>query len=350
MNVRTAAAALLLLTTTSGGLANAADRPVIRIASVTQEVEAWCLSTGFMYAPAFLPGALKAPADFETVLLSPPQAVIAVNAGDVAMDECTSLGSVTQAWKQGAHNVVIVAVTGIEPVYSLIGAKGLKRLDELKGKTLGANGMATTATQAVIAILQKGANLMPERDYTFVSAATGSARVAALISGKIDGISSYPPYSYKLADDGYPILAGERQFVPNYVQGVLAVNRDWASKNRPVLVATLKTMLQAGKWLKDPKKKDEIIAKLADNMTMAGAKVGTDYARRIYSDVIAVNGGVVDGLYGDRALFTSTLDLLAERGLIAKSDYPPLDKAVDYSYLNAARRELGMPAVRDLGP
>jgi hypothetical protein len=84
---------------------------------------------------------------------------------------------------------------------------------------------------------------------------------------------------------------------------------------------------------------------MSDGILMGTEKLGSDYARRIYSDVIAVNGGVVEGLYGDRALFTNTLSMLTERGIISKSDPLPIDRMVDYSFLNQARRELRLPPV-----
>jgi hypothetical protein len=40
---------------------------------------------------------------------------------------------------------------------------------------------------------------------------------------------------------------------------------------------------------------------------------------------------------------------MADQGYLKKENFPPLDKLVDYSYLNAARRELGMPAVKQFG-
>jgi hypothetical protein len=61
--------------------------------------------------------------------------------------------------------------------------------------------------------------------------------------------------------------------------------------------------------------------------------------------VISVNGGVLEDGYAGRALFVTTFRLLTERGLITESEYPPLDKLVDYSYLNQARRELGLREV-----
>jgi ABC-type nitrate/sulfonate/bicarbonate transport system substrate-binding protein len=345
MNVRSLAAALLLTTMTASGVI-AADRPTVRVATVTKEIGAWCLETGFIYQPGFVAGNQPPPADFETVLLSTSQAVIATESGELPLDDCMGLGTLVQAWKQGARHVAIVAVTGIEPSYWLLGSKNVKKLADLRGKTLASNGPQTTATQSVIAMLQRGAHLAPDRDYTFVAAGNAGARAAALAAGKIDGIAAAQPYVYNMIDEGYPVLAVERQYVPNYVLGTLAVNRDWAEKNRPLLVSILKTMLQLGHWLKQPANKDAAIAKMAANVTEGTNTIGADYARRLYADTVAVNGGVVDGAFADRKLFASTLDLLAERGLITRADYPPLDGLVDWRYLNEARRQLGLPEVK----
>jgi hypothetical protein len=348
MNVhRMAVTATLVLATAAG--VSAADRPVVQMAVVAPEAASWCLTSAFMFDPGFTPASGAPNIDYEKTLLSPPQAVLAADSGQTPLVFCLGLETIAQAWEKGAQNVIIVAVNGILPAYLLIGQKGLKRLEDLKGKALASNGPNTTATQAVAQILQRGANLMPDRDYNFVTAATGTARMAALTSGKVDGIASYPPISYKLADDGYPVLGSERQYGSYYLQGALEVNRQWAQANRPLVVSIIKTMLQVGRWLKDPTKKNEVIAKLA-NVTMGGATLGPDYARRVYADVIAVKGGVVDDGYADRALFMSTYHLLTERGLLAESDYPPLDKLVDYSYLNEARRALGMREVKALTP
>jgi ABC-type nitrate/sulfonate/bicarbonate transport system substrate-binding protein len=337
---------LTLALATSAGISRAADRPVVPMATVAGVVAPWCLTSAFIYEPAFGPPGSTPNIDFQKTLLSPAQAVIAVDNGQVPMNDCVGLGTVAQAWEKGAHNLVMVAVNGSVPAYVLIGSKNIKSLAEFKGKALASNGFATTQTQALVSILLKGANLTPDRDYNFVSAATGAARLAALTSGKVDGIAGYPPISYKLLDQGYPSLGSERQYTPNYVQGVLVLNRTWAQANRPLVVAMIKSMVVTGRWLKDPSKKNEVIAKLAD-VTMDGAKLGPDYARRIYADTISVDGGVGETGGADRALFQTSLDFMIDRGLLPKGDYP-LDKMVDFSYLNQARRELRLPPVKEI--
>jgi len=340
MNLRSTAAVAVLLSVLLSGPSAAADRSVVKGGTVTHDIAPWCLSTGFMKWPEFGPGPQPA-MDFEWTLLRPAQAIIAVENDQLAMDDCVGLGTIAEAWKNGARNVVIVAVMGISPGYVLLGSKNVKRLGDLKGKLLGTDGLQTNATEAVVAILQRGANLVPDRDYTFVSAPSGAARMAALEAGKVDAVSSFAPVSYKLIDAGYPLLALERQYIPNYVQGTLVVGKRWAQANRPVLVAMLKSMLLAGRWLKDPSKKDEVIGKLAE-VVAGGEKIGPQYARRMYDDVVGVDGGVLEGGYADRALFTTTVGLLTERHLLGPGDSVPLDQIVDYSYLNEARRQLGL--------
>jgi ABC-type nitrate/sulfonate/bicarbonate transport system substrate-binding protein len=335
-----AAMVLLLL---PAGWALGADRPTVKMATVTQEISTWCLPAGFMYNPAF--AAAPSPADFERTFLSPAQAMVAVENGDVAIDECVGLGALAQAYAKGAHNAIIVAVTSTIPVYQLIGGKGLKSLADLKGRSVGSNGPTTIATTALVSILQKGAGLTPERDYSFVAVGTAGARTAALAAGKIDAIAAYPPYAYKLVDDGFPMLGAEKQYVPPYVQGTLVVNRDWAQANRPLLVAILKTMLVTERWLRDPAKKADVLGKMSDDITMGDDKLGPDYAKRVYAEIVAANGGVIDGLAVDRGLYASTLSLLADRGVLAKADPATIDRMVDYSYLNQARRELHLPEV-----
>jgi hypothetical protein len=39
----------------------------------------------------------------------------------------------------------------------------------------------------------------------------------------------------------------------------------------------------------------------------------------------------------------ANLDILKERGYITDAQIPPLGQVVDFSYLNEARRELGLP-------
>ena len=44
---------------------------------------------------------------------------------------------------------------------------------------------------------------------------------------------------------------------------------------------------------------------------------------------------------------TSAVDILKERGVLKDENVPPLGQIFDFSYLNAALKELGLPAVAE---
>ena len=80
--------------------------------------------------------------------------------------------------------------------------------------------------------------MLPERDYTFVSIGTGSATMAALLAKKIDAVPYYPPFTYELEKRGYPSIADEVTYVPQYVTGTHIVSRT-GPKNSPRPVRSL---------------------------------------------------------------------------------------------------------------
>jgi ABC-type nitrate/sulfonate/bicarbonate transport system substrate-binding protein len=317
----------------------------IKNATVTAEISPWCMTFGFIHDPSFGPTDVSAGVKYTSVLLTPPQAVIAVNSGDVDVDECVAISSLTQAWIKGARNMVVVGVGSAKPIYALVANSRFRRLEDLRGGTVGSAGPQSIATQSAEMILKRGANLLAERDYSFISAGTGSARFAALLVGKIDALSMYPPFTYRLADDGFSILGYEADYVPDYVAGTLAVNRTWAERNRAAVVAMLKSMVRTAQWLKDPANKDKAIGSMAEAIRVGGKGIGQAYAARLYDDFIIKQALSFNG-YANEERFTMAMNFMAERGFLEKKDYPLLSELVDFSYLNEALKELSLPQVK----
>jgi ABC-type nitrate/sulfonate/bicarbonate transport system substrate-binding protein len=282
------------------------------------------------------------------IQLPPPQAPVTVHTGDVEMGDCAGLSVITQAWTKGANDLVIVSVGAVKPLYVLIGSKKIKTLADFKGGKLAAPGIQSTAGEAIAEILKRGAGLQSGRDYTFVSSGTAAARAAGLAVGTIDGTSSFAPLSYKLVDDGFPLIADEMTYVPKYAIGALFTTRSWAQKNRDTLVALLKTVTETGEWLGDPANKAAVLSLLAKTDFIARTPIGDSYARRFYADMFDAKRIALDG-YADEETLRANLGIMADQGFLAKENFPPLDRLVDYSYLNAARQELGMPAVKLIG-
>jgi ABC-type nitrate/sulfonate/bicarbonate transport system substrate-binding protein len=316
----------------------------IRLGMLSPEIPPFCLNTGGLHDPTLSPYSPQVPGvSFTKVQISVSQAPVAVSGGDLDMAECAGASSIIQAWMKGAKNVVLVYVGSAKPSYVLIARKGINSLTEMKGKSIASPGPQSTATEASMTIMSRGGHFTVGTDYKLVSTGTGGARAAALSVGKIDAVPSFPPFSYKLIDEGFRQVAQQSDWAPEYVAGSLLVNRQWAARNSDTLVAILKTFIQTGNWLKDPKNKDAVIQAFATKVKEGASPMGPDHAKRFYADVVEGKRVAFEG-YAPPSAFQSNEEIMAERSG-SKEQYPPLHEVVDYSYLNRALKELGMAPV-----
>jgi ABC-type nitrate/sulfonate/bicarbonate transport system substrate-binding protein len=341
------AGVMLVLAGASFGNLRAQDKQ-IKVSVATQEISPLCIPSHYAREGGAPFSWKQAHLAVTKVQLTVPQTPVAVHTGDIDVGDCAGLNVVAQAWSKGGNDLIIVGTGAIKPIYVMIGGKKIKTLADLKNGKLGAPGVQSTAGEAISVMLKRGASLQPGRDYTFVTSGTGAARAAALAAGTIDGTSSYAPLSYKLADDGFPIIADQVQYVPSYVSGIIYTRRSWAEQNREALVALLKANIQIGQWIKDPANKEVVIALFAKTDLTPRNPMGEQYARRFYEDMVVGQRIAFNG-YADEAAFQSNIDIVSGEGFMKREQFPPLDKLIEYSYLNQALKELGLPLVGDVG-
>jgi ABC-type nitrate/sulfonate/bicarbonate transport system substrate-binding protein len=103
---------------------------------------------------------------------------------------------------------VIVGGTVDKLDFTLLGAKGLIGVNDLRGKVIGITGAGSSSEFAVVESLKRK-GLVKDRDYTLVYAGDESVRVAALQTGRVHAI----PVSA-----GRPADGGERGF-PGALRG-----------------------------------------------------------------------------------------------------------------------------------
>jgi len=324
--------------------ASAADKVSM---SVPATLTSFCLKMDMLRNPAFPQMREKYDLDIESVKMQVAQVPVTVSNQDLDIGECSGISTVVNAWNKGAKNLIIFAVGSRAPLYQIISKPEITKLEDLKGKSLGIPGLQSASTEAIEMILLRGAGMKPGVDYNLVSAGAGSARVAALMAGAIDALPTYPPDSYELAKQGYNILADEVTYVPDYVTGVHVVSKEWAEKNEALFIRVIKGMIETGQWLQDPANKDAVIAWLATNMTVAGGEpLGEDYAGRLYEFLIGQKRLSFNG-YAPISAVRANLDIMKTRGYIKDEEIPPLGEVFDFSYLNKALTELGMPMVEE---
>ena len=319
----------------------------IRVSIADGEITPFCMKMRMVRHAAFPAMREKYKLQFEEVVQIMSQSPVTVAGQDLDIGECTGISTMVNAWNKRAKNLFVWSVGAQVPVYQLVANPAIKKLADLKGKNIGSPGIQTASSEAVEMMLKRGAGLLPEKDYNFVSTGGGNARAAALISGKIDALPTFPPISYDLERRGFNIIADEVTYVPQYVSGVDVVTREWATKNRDLFVRLIKATIETGEWLKNPANKDQVVDWFAKNIKVpGGAALGPENAERIYKFYVAEKRLSFNG-YAPRDAVRANLDILKERGYLKETETPPLGQLFDFSYMNQALRDLGLPLVQE---
>jgi ABC-type nitrate/sulfonate/bicarbonate transport system substrate-binding protein len=217
--------------------------------------------------------------------------------------------------------------------YLLIGAKNIKKVEDLKGQRLGVASQTGGATSILLAYL-KSKGLVYPRDFSMAIIAGGTpARLSALESNAIAGAVLGIPFGDIAVDRGFTKLGDTMEVISNYQFNNININPAWAEKNRPAVVKFIKAHIQSLRWI------NEHPADAADFLTNElGLKA--PYARRgidyyIRNKIYPINGDVT--LSGLKV----NIEVQAQDGII-KGPLPPPEKYVDSSYLRQAQKELGI--------
>src|SRR5262249_58636574 len=77
-----------------------------------------------------------------------------------------------------------------------------------------------------------------------------------------------PPFDTKHVAAGMRRIGDSREVLPDYPNTLLAVNREWAQKNRQTLVAYLRAWLKGMSWVKDPANREAAIKLVATEIKL----------------------------------------------------------------------------------
>jgi len=172
-----------------------------------------------------------------------------------------SATQVVEAVMGGAPLVEIV-VEVITPPYSVLARKGITTVAALRGKTTIIGG-PSDITRVFMDKVITGSGLHPE-DFTYTFAGASSDRFAALISGAVDAAMLLPPFSFRAADEGFPVVADVQNFIPHFPFGGLAARSAWAKAHPDIVTAFDKAYIQGARWLYDPANKARACQILAE--------------------------------------------------------------------------------------
>jgi ABC-type nitrate/sulfonate/bicarbonate transport system substrate-binding protein len=220
------------------------------------------------------------------------------------------------AWSgRAGAEIVAVAQTDNAILLPVMAVPEVHDWADLHGKPLAVDA-ADTAFALVLRRILESHGLQLDRDYSFVAVGATASRFQALRDRRGYAAILNSPFDAQARAAGMVSFGDQRQVLPDYPGGVLAVRRDWAAENTNDLVAFLRAWVRAGQMA------------AADPDTAAAALAGT--GARL---PLAFNDGALQP-----AGLQAVLDLRNLYGYQLPMG-PQLERYYDTSYYEAATAE-----------
>ena len=185
--------------------------------------------------------------DAELIVMRPSVSLQTLMAGD--LDFSTVLASAARASVSGLPFRIIMALTTGQD-FSLVVRPDIRRMEDLKGKTLAVSGVGEF-TDVGTRLLLKKYGLAPEADVK-LRALFGNhpLRLSALQSGQIDGTVMTMPYNKMAVKMGFRELVHLREVIKT-PQGGLVTTVQKIRSEPDLILRTVKGALLANRFLKE---------------------------------------------------------------------------------------------------
>ena len=261
----------------------------------------------------------------ELIVMRPSISLQTLMAGD--LDYSTVLASAARASVSGLPLRIVMALT-VGQDFSLVVRPDIRRVEDLKGKTLATSGVGEFTDVGARIVLKKY-GLVPEMDVK-LRALFGNhpLRLSALQAGQIDGTIMTMPYNKMAVKMGFRELVHLREFIKTPQGGLVTTVQK--IRNEPDLVLrTVKAALMANRFLKE--NKSEFMKLLAKESGVNDPVV----AGLIYEEIVKLYSDT--GLVSDEAM----QEFIANsKEALKVSREVSISEVADFSFARKAMGEL----------
>jgi ABC-type nitrate/sulfonate/bicarbonate transport system substrate-binding protein len=212
----------------------------------------------------------------------------------------------------------------------LVVGPDVKGYDDLRGKTLAVDAVATGYSLVLRKMLQLGG--LNEGDYRLESVGATAIRAQALMENKFAGTLLTTPLEIAPESRGYRRLANAVDVLGPYQTIVGMARRSWAKDNRDALVRFIRASNQAIDWLFDPKNRSEAVQIYRRHLP----NVPEDAAHLHVNALLGEREGFTRGGALNLEGMMTVLRIRSEFGLPRKMLTDPA-RYIDERYLKAAR-------------
>lgn len=198
--------------------------------------------------------------DLELVLGGGSAPTVSAIVGGYVQFVQVSASSLVNAAVNGAPVAMVAKVMG-PPPYKLLGGKGIKRVQDLKGKKISVNRFGGAPDFLLRHVLTKN-GLDPQRDVSILQLGDPASRLASLFSGAIDATLLLVPEEKVAVEKGYPVIVDFAALGLPYINIVLGANKKFVDENPAVVRSFLSCYWDAvGKAKADPELTKKTLAR-----------------------------------------------------------------------------------------
>lgn len=239
-------------------------------------------------------------------------------------------GGGAQAMLKGAPLQFIVGQSLISQ-WTLTTTPNIKRVEDLRGKTIGLERPGAAAYTEVVLTLSKFFKMEPGRDYKVIAFTAEPDRIAAMLNGSIQGASLSFPHAARAEKEGLKILVKTGDYIPR-LGGSILTHQDNIRNKRDMVKRFIRAMVKADDYVRTNKKGTiEVIQKyfeIDDPAVVEGiyTQVQNAYSPDLPRDLL-------------KALFESRAT--PELGWPKGKPLPDLEQFVDRDLLNEVLKEMG---------
>jgi ABC-type nitrate/sulfonate/bicarbonate transport system substrate-binding protein len=211
----------------------------------------------------------------------------------------------------------------------LVVSPDVRDYDDLRGKTLGVDAVATGYSLVLQKLLRLGG--LKDGDYRLESVGATATRAQALMENKFSGTMLTTPLEIAPESRGYRRLANAVDVLGPYQTIVGIARRSWAKDHRGALVSFIRATTEALDWLFDPNNRAAAVAIYRQHMP----NVPEDAARQHVDALLGEREGFERGGALDSEGMMTVLRIRSEFGRPQKTLTDPA-RYVDERYHQAA--------------
>ena len=264
----------------------------------------------------------------------------ATNTTRAVLSETIPIGRINPDYVIGASEkgakVKIVAANMEKIPYDIFARQEIKSGADLKGKTLGVSTLTGGTTLMLHEVLEKAYKLK-ETDYKLLVVGTSPDRYAALKGGSVQATFMGPPFNFRAARDGFRKLANFHEHLGPILFTADFAHVNYLKSNRTEVVRYLKSIVEATRWLYDPKNKEDALAIHMKVLKSTRDSAEEDYKYLVQDFQPFPKDGTVS-----KVSFDKTMDLRAKEGTYQGKKIPPMSDYVDDSFIEEAKKQLGI--------